>query len=311
MVPATLMTPASSPQALSATGDSTADGIAYLDSKRFDIGYPKTPTIDAALASVAKNHTAYLVSNAASGHSEIAGAPGYTGATPATRIAAAGNYAPIGEVAIAGDPAAFPSSVAPVQVLFDAPYHRLVMLGNFAQMGVASTVGASWEAFTIDFGNQVAVANDLQLTAYPYPGQTGAATNWLANEEPNPFAGQPQYKMTMVGYPVTIQGNIGAALGSVAFTLTDGGGNNVACLAVTPATDGTLSNGAMCIPYSPLQPNARYTVRVTGVLATQGVISQTSETHPIDVSWSFTTGQAAVSRAQRVGPQQGRSLPRF
>jgi uncharacterized protein YkwD len=311
MVPATLMTPASAPQTLSATGDPTADGVAYVNSMRFNVGYAKASAADAGLASVAKNHTVYLVDNATSGHGEMPGASGYTGATAAARITAVGSYAPTAEVVVAGDPAAFASSLSPAQVIFDAPYHRLVMLGNFAQFGVASTTGATWEAFTIDFGNQVVTANDLQLTAYPYPGQTGALASWLANEDPNPFATQPQYEMTVVGYPVTIQGNIGATLSSISFTLTDGGGNNVACLAVTPATDSTLSNGAMCVPFAPLQPNARYTVRVTGVLATQGVLSQSSEAHPIDVSWSFTTAQAVVSRAQLTAPQQGRSLPRF
>ncbi|MEJ0003711.1 MAG: CAP domain-containing protein [Pararobbsia sp.] len=309
--PATLMVPAFAPQTVVATGDPAADSVTYLNSTHFNIGYPGVPAIDAGLASVAKNHTLYLVDNATSGHGETPGAPGFTGATPAARIAAVGSYAPTGEVVIGGDPAAFPSSVSPVQVLFDAPYHRLVMLGNFAQMGVASTTGAAWQALTIDFGNQIASANELQLAAYPYPGQTGAATHWLANEEPNPFATQPQYAMTTVGYPITIQSTVGTMLNSIAFTLTDAGGNNVACLAVTPATDNTLSNGAMCIPYAPLQANTRYVIHVTGVLAVQGVLAQTSEAHPIDVSWSFTTIQAAVSRAQMTSPQQERALPRF
>lgn len=295
-------TPATVP---SASGNATTDGIAYLNAMRQTVGLPLLPS-DAGLTTASLDHATYLVENETYGHDETAGQPGYTGATPQDRIGAEGDYAAYGEVVVAGQPAAFASSMSPVQTLFDAPYHRLVMLDDFQSMGVASLANASWEAFNIDFGNE---ANAMPLTAlvtYPYAGQKGVPTNWFANESPNPFANDTQYELTTVGYPVTIQSGFAGTLNSVSFTITDASGNNVPCLAQTPQTDpGELSNGALCVPYQALASNAIYTVRVTGVL-TNGTQNNT-----IDVQWSFTTGVATQANEALPGAPANRPLPLF
>lgn len=226
--------------------------------------------------------------------------------TPEARIAAQGNYTASGEVVVAGQVAAFPDSVTPVQTLFDAPYHRIVMLDDFQSMGVATSANASWEAFNIDFGNEANAMPANALVTYPYAGQTGAPTSWFANEAPNPFANATQYELATVGYPVTVQSGFAGTLSSVAFTITDASGNNVPCLAQTPQTDpGDLSNGAMCVPYQPLASNTTYTVHLTGTL-TNG-----SQSNAINIAWSFATGVATVSNQALPGAPANRPLPLF
>jgi uncharacterized protein YkwD len=302
----TLLPAATTPATLpSASGNATADGIAYLNAMRQTVGLPTLPS-DAGLTTASLDHSTYLVENQAYGHDETAGQPGYTGATPQARIEAEGNYSEYGEVVVAGQPAAFANSVSPVQTLFDAPYHRIVMLDDFQSMGVASLANASWEAFNIDFGNEGNAMPSTALVTYPYAGQKGVPTSWFANESPNPFANDTQYELTTVGYPVTIQSGFAGTLNSVNFTITDASGNNVPCLAQTPQTDPTeLSNGALCVPYQTLASNATYTVRVTGVL------SNGTQNNVIDVQWSFTTGVAAESNAALPGTPANRPLPLF
>ncbi|WP_042339913.1 CAP domain-containing protein [Paraburkholderia ferrariae] len=302
----TLLPAAATPTALpSASGNATADGIAYINAMRQTVGLPALAS-DAGLTAASLDHATYLVDNQTYGHDETAGLPGYTGATPQARIAAEGNYSAYGEVVVAGQPAAFPNSVMPVQTLFDAPYHRIVMLDDFQSMGTATSANASWEAFNIDFGNEVNAMPTTAVVTYPYAGQKGVPTSWFANESPNPFANATQYELTTVGYPVTIQSGFAGTLNALNFTITDANGNNVPCLAQTPQTDpGELTNGALCVPYQPLASNATYQVHVTGVL-TNG-----AQNNVIDVAWSFSTGVATVSNEAQPGAPANRPLPLF
>lgn len=300
--PAALMPPSANIQTVTATGDATADGIAFMNAVRQNVGYTTSLTIDTTLTTASKNHTVYLVANQATGHNETPGLPGFTGQTPFVRVP---SLSASGEVTVAGDPLAFPTTLAPVEGLFDAPYHRTLMLANYTSMGVASTTAASWEAFNIDFSGNNSAANESQLVAYPYPGQTGVAVQWFDAEEPDPFASQPQYESTFVGYPITVQGIILSKLSSVSVVLTDSGGNNVPCQLNTADNDENLTNAAMCIPFAQLKASSTYNVHVTGVLT-----SLVGQAHPVDLTWSFTTGQALATRAMQVVPQQNH-LPRF
>jgi uncharacterized protein YkwD len=296
---ASLMQPATTAQTASASGDPTADGIAFLNAIRHNVGFTTSLVDDATLKTVSKHHTDYLVANVATGHFETAGLPGYTGQSPFTRGSTV-----LGEVVIAGNPLAFPTSLAPVQDIFDAPYHRFLMLGDWTSMGVANTTGASWQGFNIDFGGVGTAIGNSKLVAYPYSGQTDVPTQWFAAENPNPFASAPQYQNTYVGYPVTVHGAMGMRLTSVNTVLTDDGGNIVMCQQRTADNDTELSNGAMCIPFFPLKAGATYSVHVTGVLTGYGAAI------PVDLSWQFKTVQKAVSKLMGVAPQQ-RPVPQF
>jgi len=296
---ATLLQPSATPQTVTASGHATADGIAFVNTVRQNVGLPQLLD-DATLKQVSQNHTVYLVDNMATGHNETAGLPGYTGQSPFTRGSTVE-----GEVVVAGDPLAFPTSLTPVQALFDAPYHRLLMLGNWTSMGVANTTSATWQAFNIDFGGTPSTTDSSKLVAYPYPGQADVPTQWFAAENPNPFATHTQFENSYVGYPITVQGAMGTKLTSISFVVTDSGGNSIQCQQQTPDNDTELSNGAMCIPFAPLKAGATYNVHVTGVLTGYGVVL------PVDVSWQFQTSQVAVMRNMTgVVPQQ-RKLPQF
>jgi uncharacterized protein YkwD len=297
---AALLQPSANVQTVTATGDATADGIAFTNAVRQNVGYVTPLTIDTALTTASKNHTVYLVDNQATGHNETSGLPGYTGSSPFVRAPSAS-----GEVVVAGDPLSFSTTLTPVESIFDAPYHRTLMLANFTSMGVASTTGASWEAFNIDFGGSNSAVSESQLVAYPYPGQTDVAVQWFDSEEPDPFASQPQFESTFVGYPITVQGITLSKLSSVSIVLTDSGGNNVTCKLNTADNDTNLTNAAMCIPFAPLKPGAIYSVHLTGVLT-----SFIGQAHPVDLTWSFTTSQTVAAKAMRLVPQQNH-LPQF
>ena len=297
--------PSASTPGVAPTGDIVKDGIAYLNAMRATVGFATPLVLDTGLTTVSQNHATYLELNSTFGHDEVAGSPGFTGATPTARFAPL-NLLTYGEVVVAGSPLAFSSSLAPAQILFDAPFHRIVMLDDFKNMGVGGATGASWEAFNIDFGNGANQVNDTTLIAYPYSGQTGVQTTWFANESPNPFANQPQYEMTNVGYPVTLQSGFTGTLAGVNLALTDSTGASVSCLMVTPETDSAeLSNAAMCIPYAPLKANSAYTVHATGTLNSYSVTNDTgTKAHAIDLTWSFTTGAAGAVNASAVGREQ-------
>ncbi|WP_321784973.1 CAP domain-containing protein [Paraburkholderia sp. J94] len=302
-----LLAPAATSTSLpSASGNATTDGIAWLNAVRQNVGLA-TLTNSAGLATASLDHATYLVDNQTYGHSEVAGHTGYTGATPYDRIAAEGSYSMMGEVVVAGQPAAFNDSLSPVETLFDAPFHRIVMLDDFTQMGVGSMTNANWEAFNIDFGSTGAdTMSATTLVAYPYSGQQGVPASWFANEDPNPFASQPSYEMTTVGYPVTVQSAFGTTLSSLNFTITSASGANVSCLAQTPqTTPAELSNAAMCVPYSALASGTTYTVQVTGVLT-----DSSNQTYSINVAWTFTTAASGVAHSA-VQSTQSRPLPKF
>lgn len=303
---ATIVAPATNPANLpAASGNVTADSVAWLNTMRLNLGLVSLSS-DAGLTASSLDHATYLVENQTFGHTETAGKPGYTGADPITRIEAEGNFAQTGEVVVAGPPAAFDNSLSPVQTLFDAPYHRIIMLDDFESMGVAISQNASWEAFNVDLGNLSGTMASTSLVAYPYPGQKGAPTSWFANESPNPFVDATQYEMTTVGYPVTIEGGFQTRLSSVSFSITDASGKNVPCLAQTAQTaPDELSNGALCVPYAPLAANTTYTVHVTGVLASS------AQTLPVDVTWTFSTALSGVANTAAPGAPANRALPLF
>ncbi len=304
---AILITPASNLTALpSASGNASADGTAYINAMRKNVGLAALPS-NAGLATASSDHATYLVDNQAYGHTETAGNTGFTGADPQTRISAEGNFTMMGEVVVAGQPAAFSDSVSPVETLFDAPFHRIVMLDDFTSMGVGYMANSNWEAFNIDFGSTSAdTLAATSLVAYPYPGEQGVPTSWFANEDPNPFASATQYEMTTVGYPVTIQSAFGSTLSNLSFTITATNGTNIPCLAQTPqTTPSELSNAALCAPYSPLAASTTYTVRVTGTLT-----DASSQTHAINVGWTFTTAASGVSHNATQG-LTNRPLPKF
>ncbi|PFH19035.1 CAP domain-containing protein [Burkholderia sp. JKS000303] len=289
--PASLVPVAAVPVTYSPVGDVAIDSIGFLNALRQTIGLRVLPQ-NAAIARAAQNHADYMVANGVNGHYEIAGRPGFTGIDPQSRIAALYPSGFTGEVNIVlsvSGPSASNGidSLLPIHTLIDAPFHRIVMLSDFGATGVAVDTNfvpgaVSWaEALNIDFADNAKTLGSNHLVAYPYDGQTGISTTWVANENPNPLNDVPQFIGANVGYPVTLQGASTDKLSIRSFLITSQG-TNVPCQLVDPDTasiGAELHGAAVCTPLHPLQAGAPYTATVSGIRNGQ----------PFTVDWSWTT----------------------
>ncbi|MGV7241113.1 CAP domain-containing protein [Caballeronia sp. M23-90] len=220
-----------------------------------------------SLTTAASSHSTYVVLNNTSGHTETAGLPGFTGADPSTRIQAAYKNNFWGEVVVAfTGPHAAKTFAA--ENIFDAPYHRGVLMADYAVSGVGfvtSGTGASlYSALTIDLADYKQVVGASQFVAYPYNNQKGVKTSWVAEESPNVFADQPQYIGQTVGHPIVSHGTVNSVIDISSFTLKDAAGNNVACKAQDHNTSSDAASFGICVPYAPLASNVTYSASVTG-----------------------------------------------
>ncbi|QGZ62277.1 CAP domain-containing protein [Paraburkholderia acidisoli] len=288
---------ATSIAAYTATGNVDTDSLGYLNAIRQTLGL-RVLTQNAAVAQAALNHADYLVANQASGHNETPGLTDFTGADSQTRIDALHPTTFNGEVTITTQTGIQLPSLYGIETLFDAPFHRIVMLSDFATIGVGSNSAAVsnntalYSALNIDFADPANALASNQFVAYPFSGQTGAPYQWVANESPNPMNDAPAYMGATVGYPVTLQGGVNDTLAISTFKISSNG-VNVPCLEVDPQTasiGSELHGAALCTPYQALSPSTQYTATVAG----------TRNGAAFSVSWSWTT-EAAASQKQAVG----------
>ncbi|WP_244251042.1 CAP domain-containing protein [Burkholderia gladioli] len=266
-----------------ATGDAATDSLAYLNHLRAQVGLPAL-AIQPGVAQAAQAHSSWEQINNTVSHYETAGTTGYTGYSPSDRVNLHYTTNAVGEVT-AGLAGAFTSSTEAAQALFDAPFHRAVMLYDSANAGAGSASTASltqYSTLTIDFADYKQFLADNQLVAWPYSGMTGANTSWFANESPNPMPAQ--YQSTTVGYPVTLTGGGNASFSNVSFTIKDASGNNVPCQEVDSSNNSEAGREAMCVPFAPLAANTTYTVSVSGSLANTSFAAT-----PFSLTWQFTT----------------------
>ncbi|WP_244103038.1 CAP domain-containing protein [Burkholderia gladioli] len=270
-----------------ATGDVATDAVSYLNNLRIQAGLPAL-AIQSGVAQAAQAHSSWEQLNNVVGHYETAGTTGYTGYSPSDRVNLHYTTSSVGEVT-AGLAGAFTSSTEAAQALFDAPFHRAVMLYDSANAGagsVATTSLTQYSTLTIDFADYKQFLADNQLVAWPYAGMTGANTSWFANESPNPMPAQ--YQSTTVGYPVTLTGGGNASFSNVSFAIKDASGNNVPCQEVDSSNNSEATREAMCVPFAPLAVNTTYTVSVSGSLANTSLAAT-----PFSLSWQFTTAATA------------------
>ncbi|NIF52613.1 CAP domain-containing protein [Burkholderia sp. Ax-1724] len=276
---------ASASGVFSATGDTATDALGYINNMRAQVGLAAL-TSQSGVAQAAANHSLWEQDNNTVGHVETSGQTGYTGATPSDRVNLYYSTSSVGEVT-AGFSGPFASSTEAIEALFDAPFHRAVMLFDsvHAGAGVANaTSSAQLSTLTVDFADYKQVIADNQLVAWPYSGMTGVNTGWFANESPNPVAAQPALESTVVGYPVTLTGGDNAAFSNVSFTITDASGANVPCIETDSSNNSDATREAMCVPTARLAKSTTYTAKVSGTL-TNTSLAATS----FSVSWQFTT----------------------
>jgi uncharacterized protein YkwD len=148
---------------------------------------------NAALDTTTGDHVNYLAANgfdsADSPHDETSGLPGYTGATPFTRMTAAGyQFSFAGEVI--GDIGSSSATSDCVGDLLDTVYHAIDMLGHETDVGIAFGTGATAGMCTIDLAKPLMdgaaqIPPSGAVVTYPYDGQTVASGTFrVANESP-------------------------------------------------------------------------------------------------------------------------------
>jgi len=280
------------------------DSLTYINNVRAQVGLPAL--VDVAAVDVpAHNHSLYQQLNNSVGHYEVAGSPGYTGVSPMDRVTAVYPTQSVGEIAAgtsASNLSTFATSTQPIDLLFDAPFHRGIILFDTTGVGIghvdAGTLGGL-NTYTADFVDYKAFVPDNEFVAWPYNGQTNVKPAWKADESPNPLqAAYPQLVGSVVGYPITLSAAGNGAYSNVAFSIKDAAGNPVTCAEVDSSNNAEATRLAACVPIAPLAVNTTYTVTVTGDL------TNTTITTPLafNVSWSFTTAASLSGGTNTTGP---------
>lgn len=270
------------------TNNIQVDSLGWLNNKRQNLGLAAFIE-NAGLDQSGANHSKYLSDNQLFSHDEDPTKPDYTGTHFYDRINQVFPNANIdGEVLVTWTNNATNTSV-PVSSLFDAPWHRVIMLDDFVYAGDGYALGSTtppYNAMTMDLANYAQVLPTNNLLVYPAPGQANVSINWYDNETPDPFATQTQYSRTYVGYPITIQAGFSDTLTVSSMTITEVDNSaNIPCLLVDSTTSGENANAAECTPYQPLKTNTAYTVNAQGKL--NGVA--------YNVTWSFGTQMNSTS----------------
>ncbi|OBV41354.1 CAP domain-containing protein [Janthinobacterium psychrotolerans] len=266
------------------SGNIATDGYNWINYRRGQVGLAalgRNSLIDLA----AQGHSDYLKANSTVSHEQVAGKPGFTGATLADRFLKAGyilnraNSYAYGEV-IAG--AANNSGFYLAEELITAIYHRFAIFEPvFKEAGTGAATGnGGYAYFTADFAANNGYGPGLaagQVVTYPVSNQTKVATSFSSNnEEPDPVPNQD-----VVGYPISVHANINDVLAITSFTVRQrGAASDLTALLLQRATDAqTPLSAAAIIPLAPLAANTTYDVsfngRVNGTAVTR--------------SWSFTT----------------------
>ncbi|GGY29208.1 hypothetical protein GCM10007387_09330 [Pseudoduganella albidiflava] len=273
-------TPSGQPGAPVATGDTAADGFAWFNYRRSQIGLAplaRNAQIDVAAA----GHSNYLRLNNTVSHDQVSGNPGFTGVAVGNRLSAAG-YAltrpsAYGEVISA---ARGSSGFFHAEELITAIYHRfLVFEPVFREMGVGAATASNYTYFTTDFatsnGYGAGVARG-SVAVYPASGQTMVPVNFMSDSE----SPDPVPSLNEVGYPISVHANISSVLKVTSFTVRPRGGSDLAVRLLASDVDThTRQSAAAIIPLSRLTSGTTYDVAFAGTVDSVAVTR----------SWSFTT----------------------
>jgi uncharacterized protein YkwD len=263
------------------TNNIAVDGRNWINYRRTQLGVP-TVTENALINNAAQGHSEYLRTNNVMSHDQVAGRPGFTGATLGERLNAAGytlgsNGYAYGEV-ISGTSNS--SGFFMAEELVTAIYHRFVMFEpKFREIGTgAATASNGYNYFTADLATRGGFGPGIAANAivvWPFNGQTQVTPNFMSNsEQPDPVPDRNE-----VGYPISVHANIDAPVTVQTFTVRPRGGANLQVLAVSPSGSATQRTAAAIIPLAPLRAATTYDVSFAG----------TVNGAPVSRDWSFTT----------------------
>lgn len=231
---------------------------------------------DPAMAEASEAHAWYTLFNlgdpSLSGlgiHSEQAGLPGYTGASPLARDVAAGYRGNRGAEVLNH----VYTPIAAVEVWYDSVYHRFPLVDAEATVegyGEAQVGLLAVSVMDIGFGP----STSGHAVTVPADGARDVPAGFIGNEIPDPAPKGTQYP---IGYPVTYQVGGDSQLAVDAFTLTDSAGHEVPSFVLKPGQQ--VGAGEACLmAQQPLQAGATYTAQVKGTL----------DGKPLDQKWQFT-----------------------
>ncbi|SFH01396.1 Uncharacterized conserved protein YkwD, contains CAP (CSP/antigen 5/PR1) domain [Duganella sp. CF458] len=264
-----------------ATGDTAIDGFNWFNYRRADIGLTML-TCNELLNKAAVGHSNYLRLNNTVSHDQVGGNPGFTGASLADRLAAAGyslgtSYAYGEVISAASDRAGFYHA----EELIAAIYHRFVIFEPmFREMGTgASTASGGYTYFTADLATRNGFGAGLgkgNIVTYPKNTQTAVPTTFDSDtESPDPVP-----NLNRVGYPISVHSDITGNVTVTSFTVRPRGGAQLNTRLLTSGTDQhTPVHAAAIVPLSTLTSNTIYDVAFTGTVDSVAVTK----------NWSFTT----------------------
>lgn len=263
------------------TGNTAVDGANWINYRRQQVGLAAL-TDNSKIDTAAQGHSNYLRTNNTVTHDQIAGQPGFTGATLGDRLAAA-NYAVVRPFAY-GEVISATSSTSgfyQAEELIAAIYHRFVMFEPlFREIGTgAATASGGYTYFTADMATTGGYGTSVgagKVVVYPFNNQTKVPVNFFSdNESPDPVPDQNE-----VGYPVSVHVDITSALVVQSFSIKPRGGGALSVRQLNNATaiDPTPSAAAI-IPLAVLAGGTVYDVSFSGTV--DGIA--------VSRSWSFTT----------------------
>lgn len=231
---------------------------------------------DAQLDQAATAHLNYIVTNQTLTHYETAGTPGFSGTSPHARAVAAGFDGIIGEDAAAGlmFPSIFPRGEMIMQELLDVPYHAVVALDSFRNVGIAYGGGA----IVINPGLKAGVARQSAPGVRTYPCEgTMYVRPSVTGEEPSPFPNQVGAhwgpSISVVGHALHVSAaSVTGPNGAVAVKAIFGDG-------ATKDPNGFCVGANTCVILEPLKGGTTYQVHLAG----------TDNGEPFTRQFSFST----------------------
>lgn len=273
------------PGAPTLTGNIALDGREWLNYRRAQVGM-STLTHSTVIDIAAQGHSDYQRINNTISHEQTPGREGFTGATLADRLSAAGYVfntsaaRAYGEVISA---ASNSSGQYMAEELITAVYHRFVIFEPmFKEIGTGAATSSTGRGyFTANFTANNGYGTGLprgQVAVWPFDAQTGVPRNFFSDtESPDPVPDRNE-----VGYPISVHANISAPVVVQTFTVRPRGGADLPTRLLSNANDThTGRSSAAIVPLSPLAAGATYDVTFAG----------TVDGTAVSRSWSFTTAR--------------------
>lgn len=256
---------------------------------------------NAKLDVAARGHADYLLLNNKTGHYQLAGDVGFTGANPTARIIASGynNGKDFTGSEVEHDELTLKNGQgkAGILSLSAAPYHaKELMAGNFRDVGISirdtNDIGSSktsGSVTNIELNYLASVGPQLfeskKVRTYPCEGSTGIESS-LQNESPNPTPGR-NLATNPTGSTIVVIGDFGKTLNITSASMTNTvSGADVKLLPAVTADNDTnkrlASNEGFLLPDVPLTNSTAYRVNITG---TNNGVAFTTD-------FTFTTGSS-------------------